>query len=158
MARIQLDKKDLQILKALQENSKLTKISLARELGLSPGPTMYRIKKLEEHGIIEGYHASVDRIKVGLHVLTFVLVNIGWNKPNVLKNFTKKIQKIDEIVESYVVTGEADIILKVLTKDIPTYEALLFKKLAKIEEIKRIKTLMVLSKIKYSHVLPLDYK
>ncbi len=158
MARHNLDKKELKILKALQEDCDLSKMALAKKLNLSPAPVIQRIKKLERSGVIEGYHAYVDRTKVGLNVLAFVLVNIGWNKPNALKNFTKKIQKIDEVVESYVVTGEADIILKIVTKDIPSYEALLFNKLAKVDEIERIKTLIVLTEIKYSHVLPLEYE
>jgi len=158
MAKRILDKKELKILKALQEDCNLTKMELARKLGFSPASTMHSIKKLERAGIIDGYHASVNRTKVGLNILTFVLVNLVWKKPNALKNFVKKIQKIDEVVESYLVTGKADIILKVLTKDIPSYESFLLNKLAKIEEVERITTLMVLSEIKHSHVMPLEYE
>lgn len=71
--------------------------------------------------------------------------------------FIEKIQHIDEITECYIITGEADLLLKVVCKDIPTYEQLLFKTLSQIGEIERLKTLVTLSTVKDSKVLPFDY-
>ncbi|MBK8700786.1 MAG: Lrp/AsnC family transcriptional regulator [Saprospiraceae bacterium] len=158
MSDYKLDKIDLKILKLLQENSKITNLDLSRKIGLSPAPTLERVKKLEQAGIILSYHAKVDSTAIGLNVKTYVLVSLAWQKPNALENFIKKVKQVDEITECYIITGDADFLLKIVCKDIPTYEKLLFKTLSQIEEIERLKTLMTLSKVKKEKVLPFDYE
>ncbi|MBK6949647.1 MAG: Lrp/AsnC family transcriptional regulator [Haliscomenobacter sp.] len=152
-----LDKIDLKILKILQDNSKITNLDLSKKIGLSPAPTLERVKKLENSLIIESYHAKVNPQTIGLNVKTFVQVSLAWQKENALNNFLEKIKQIDEIVECYIITGEADFLMKIVCKDIPTYEQLLFKTLSQIEEIERLKTLMTLSTVKDSKVLPYKY-
>lgn len=153
-----LDKIDLRILKILQENSKITNLDLSKKIGLSPAPTLERVKKLENQQIIQSYHAQVNPQSIGLNVKTFVLVSLAWQKENALNHFLEKIRSIEEIVECYIVTGDADFLIKVVCKDIPTYEKLLFKTLSQIEEIERLKTLMTLSSVKDSKLLPYKYE
>jgi len=153
-----LDKVDLKILKILQENSKITNLDLSKKIGLSPAPTLERVKKLEQTGIIDSYHAKVNPVAIGLNVKTFVLVNLLWKKENALENFIKKIQKVDEVTECFIITGDADLLLKVVTKDLPSYENLLFKQLSQIEEAEHVKTLMTLSQVKASDTLPFIYE
>lgn len=153
-----LDKIDLKILKYLQENSKITNLDLSKKIGLSPAPTLERVKKLESTGVIESYHAKVDMEKIGLNVRTFALVSLAWNKENALQRFTEKIEDINEVVEAYIITGDADFLLKIITRDIPSYEQLLFKKLSQIPEMERLKTLMTLSKVKKTKLLPYIYE
>jgi Lrp/AsnC family leucine-responsive transcriptional regulator len=153
-----LDKVDLKILKILQENSKITNLELSKKIGLSPAPTLERVKKLEQTGIIDSYHAKVNPATIGLNVHTFVLVNLLWKKENALENFILKIQDIDEIVECFIITGESDLILKVITKDLRSYEKLLFKRLSQIEEAEHVRTLMTLSQVKTSQTLPFEYE
>ena len=119
---------------------------------------MERVKKLEQSGIIQSYHAKVDSSALGLNVKTFVLVSLAWQKPNALDNFIMKVKNVPEITECYIITGDADFLLKIVCKDIPTYEKMLFKTLSQIEEIERLKTLMTLSKVKKEKVLPFDYE
>lgn len=157
MAGTKFDKIDLKILKILQENSKITNLDLSKKIGLSPAPTLERVKKLEQTEIIKSYHAKVDAAKLGLNVRTFVLVSLAWQKENALENFIKKIKEVAEIVECYIITGDADFLLKIVCKDLPDYEQLLFKTLSQIEEIERLKTLMTLSDVKMSNTLPFDY-
>ena len=152
------DKIDLKILKILQENSKITNLDLSKKIGLSPAPTLERVKKLEQSGIIKSYHALVDTQAIGLSVKTFVLVSLAWQKENALNAFLEKIKQIEEITECYNITGEADFLIKIVCKDIPTYEQLLFKTLSQIEEIERLKTLMTLSTVKDSRLLPFNYE
>lgn len=152
-----LDRIDLKILKILQENSKITNLDLSKKIGLSPAPTLERVKKLENNDIVESYHAQIRPQAIGLNVQTFVLVSLAWQKENALNQFLEKIKSIDEIVECYIITGEADFLIKIICKDIPTYEQLLFKTLSQIEEIERLKTLMTLSTVKNSKVLPFEY-
>lgn len=151
-----LDKIDVKILNLLQENSKITNLELSKKIGLSPAPTLERVKKLEQLEIIESYHARINANKVNLSISTFVLVNLAWNKPKALESFVEKIKGIDEVIECYVITGDADIMMKVVCKDIQSYESLLFKKLSQIEEVERLKTLMNLSCVKQTNVLPIE--
>ena len=153
-----IDKTDLKILKLLQKNSKITNLDLSKRIKLSPAPTLERVKKLESTGVITSYHAKVDRAKLGLNVMTFVLVNLAWNKNNVLDTLIEKINNIPEITQCFIVTGDADLMLKIVCKDIPAYEQLLFKKLSQIDEIERLKTLMTLSTVKEHEMLPFDYE
>ena len=157
MAGTKFDKIDLKILKILQENSKITNLDLSKKIGLSPAPTLERVKKLEQTEIIKSYHAKVDAAKLGLNVRTFVLVSLAWQKENALENFIKKIKEVEEITECYIITGDADFLLKIVCKDLQDYEQLLFKTLSQIEEIERLKTLMTLSDVKMSNTLPFDY-
>jgi DNA-binding Lrp family transcriptional regulator len=153
-----LDKIDLKILKILQNNSKITNLELSKQIGLSPAPTLERVKKLESTSIIESYHAIVNPTSIGLNVKTFVLVSLAWQKEKALNNFLEKVKAIEEITECYIITGEADFLIKIICKDIPTYEQLLFKTLSQIEEIERLKTLMTLSTVKNSKILPFNYQ
>ena len=153
-----LDKIDLKILKILQNNSKITNLELSKQIGLSLAPTLERVKKLESTSIIESYHAIVNPTSIGLNVKTFVLVSLAWQKEKALNNFLEKVKAIEEITECYIITGEADFLIKIICKDIPTYEQLLFKTLSQIEEIERLKTLMTLSTVKNSKILPFNYQ
>jgi len=152
-----LDKTDLKILQILQDNCKITNLDLSKKIGLSPAPTLERVKKLENSGYIGSYHAQINAASIGLNVKTFVQVSLAWHKENALENFISKIKKVAEVTECYIITGEADIMLKIICRDIPTYENILFKTLSQIEEIERMKTLMTLSTVKDSKVLPFDY-
>ena len=158
MVDVKLDSIDLKILRLLQENSKITNLELSKRIGLSPAPTLERVKKLEQSGVIQSYHAKVDATKLGLNVSTFVLVSLAWQKENALENFIEKIEGIDEVTEGYIITGDGDFLLRIVCKDIPAYEQLLFKKLSQIEEVERLKTLMTLSKVKKTKVLPYQYE
>ena len=153
-----IDKIDSHILQILQQNSKITNLELSKRIGLSPAPTLERVKKLENSGIIESYHANVNPASLGLQVRTFVLVSLAWQKENALESFMKKIEDIEEITECYVITGDADFLLKIICKDLNAYEKLLFKTLSQIEQIERLKTLMTLNMIKSDKVLPYNYK
>ena len=152
-----LDNTDLQILKILQENSKITNLELSKRIGLSPAPTLERVKKLEHSKAILSYHAKVNPDALNLQVKTFVLVALAWHKENALDSFLNQIKQINEIVECCIVTGEADFLLKVVCKDLKAYEQLLFTTLSQIEQIERLRTLMTLSTVKDDQVLPFDY-
>lgn len=153
-----LDKTDLKILELLQDNSKITNLELSKRINLSPAPTLERVRKLENSNIIQSYHAKVNANALGLNVRSFVLVSLAWNKENAFDNFVKKIETIQEVTECYIITGDADFLLKIICQDLAAYETFLFKKLSVIEEVERLKTLMSLSRIKKTKVLPFIYK
>ena len=86
------------------------------------------------------------------------MVSLAWQKENALDNFVEKIKMIDEVTEAYIITGDGDALLRVVCSDISAYEQLLFKKLSQIEEVEKLRTLMTLSKVKKSKVLPYAYE
>lgn len=155
---VNLDKIDLKILKLLQENGRKTNVQLSNEIGLSPAPTLERVKKLENSGIIKSYHAVVEEKAVALGIKAMIQVSLVRQKDNTISNFKKQINKIDEIVECYQVTGNYDYLLKVVVKDIPSFEKLIGEKLSKIADIGQMQTNVILSEVKKSPVLPLNYE
>lgn len=153
--KIKLDAIDRKIVELLQANSNITNAQLAQEIGLSPAPTLERVKKLETGGVIKSYHALIDPASVGLGVSTFVMVTLkGHNKDNIEK-FMKAIRKIDEVVECHHVTGQADFILKIVSADIPAYQNLMLEKVTNIEVVDGLQSTIILSTFKDSKVLPL---
>ena len=152
-----LDKIDLKILKILQENAKITNLQLSSEIGLSPAPTLERVKKLEASQLIRGYYTQLDNEALGIGISAVILITLTRQVENAINNFRKEIAKVPEIMECYQVTGNADYVLIVMMKDIRAFEELISQKLSKMEEIGQMQTMVVLSKPKESHVLPISY-
>ena len=153
--KIKLDPIDRKILELLQTNSNITNAQLASEIGLSPAPTLERVKKLENSGVIKSYHAVVDQSSIGLGVCTFVTVSLkGHNKDNIDK-FIKAISKIEDVIECHHVTGQADFILKIVASDIPAYQSLMLEKVSNIEVVDNMQSTVILSTFKDSRVIPI---
>ena len=150
-----LDKIDRKILEILQSNAKITNAQLSKEIGLSPAPTLERVKKLETSGIIKSYHAVLDPSKIGLGVSTFVMVNLkGHNKTNI-DSFLAEINRIDEVIECHHVTGTGDFMLKIIAHDITSYQKLMLEKVTDIKEVDNMQSLVILSTFKDRKVMPL---
>lgn len=153
--RIKLDATDRKILEILQANSNITNAQLAKEIGLSPAPTLERVNKLESAGVIKSYHAVIDPSSVGLGVSTFVMVSLkGHNKENIEK-FVKAIKKIDEIVECHHITGAGDFILKIVCADIAAYQQLMLEQVSNIDVVDGLQSMVILSTFKDSKSLPI---
>ncbi|MBY0436219.1 MAG: Lrp/AsnC family transcriptional regulator [Cyclobacteriaceae bacterium] len=153
--KIKLDPIDRKILELLQSNSNITNAQLAQEVGLSPAPTLERVKKLETAGVVRGYHAVVDAASVGLGVSTFVMASLkGHNKDNI-KKFLKAIDEVEEIVECHHVTGSADFILKIVCTDIPAYQNLMLEKVSNIEVVDNLQSMVILSTFKDTKKVPI---
>ncbi|MEY3404577.1 MAG: hypothetical protein RL161_7 [Bacteroidota bacterium] len=149
-----LDDTDRKILELLQQDSNITNAQLAHAIGLSPAPTLERVKKLEHSGVIKGYHARVDAAAVGIGVSTFVLVNLkGHNKENITR-FTKAIAEIPEVVECHHVTGQADFMLRIVCADTPAYQSLMLERVTNIDVVDNMQSMVILSTFKDSNVIP----
>jgi Lrp/AsnC family transcriptional regulator, leucine-responsive regulatory protein len=153
---LKLDPIDLKILKILQEDGRISNLDLSNQIGLSPAPTLERVKKLERSGIIKGYHAVLDLYKLGLGTETFMQISLAYNKQNAIDNFMDQIGKIDEIIECYQITGASDFILRILVKDVHAYEQLVREKLSHIQEITHMQTMVILSTVKKSRVFHIN--
>ncbi len=152
-----LDKTDLKILKILQENGRITNLQLSSEIGLSPAPTLERVKKLEQAGVITGYHAILDKKSMGIGLQAFMLVSLSGHKSTAIKKFVDDISQIEEIVECYHVTGSGDHLLRIMVADIASYEKLVMDKISTLEGVAQMQTMIVLSWTKESRVLPVKY-
>jgi len=157
MASSLIDKTDLKILKILQEDGRITNLQLSSEIGLSPAPTLERVKKLEKIGVITSYHAELDKEALGLGVHTFMQITLLRHKNNAITNFISQIEKIEEVVECYHITGGSDYILRIITKNMAAYERLVMDKLSKLEEIGQMQTQVILSTVKKTNLVPLEY-
>jgi Lrp/AsnC family transcriptional regulator, leucine-responsive regulatory protein len=153
-SRVKLDKIDRKILDILQSNAKITNAQLSKDIGLSPAPTLERVKKLETSGIIKSYHAKLDTDKIGLGVHTFVQVTLkGHNKRNI-DLFVDEINKVPEVIECHHITGSGDFILKIISSDIQSYQQLMLERVSEIEVVDGLQSMIILSTFKDSKVFP----
>ena len=153
---MKIDRTDKKILELLQKNAKITNANLSKEIGLSPAPTLERVRKLEARGIISGYHAKLNMSKIGLGVSTFVMVSLkGHNKKN-LKSFLDKIKDVENIVECHHITGSGDFILRIVAEDIESYQELMLDKVSEIEVTDSLQSMVILSTFKDNKVIPVQ--
>ncbi|MBE7177177.1 MAG: Lrp/AsnC family transcriptional regulator [Mucilaginibacter polytrichastri] len=153
----ELDKIDFHILRLMQENGRITNLQLSQEIGLSPAPTLERVRKLENNGYIKSYHALVDEEKLGLGIKTFIQVSLDFHQSNTIQLFLDVIRDIKEITECHHVTGQCDFLLKVYVQDIKSYERLIMDKISKINVVKNFQTMMIMSTNKKEPIVPLEY-
>ena len=149
-----LDAIDRKILAILQADSRVTMQDLADRVGLSVSPCHRRVKLLEERGVITRYIAMVDQKSVGLPVSVFISIKLERQKEEDLNRFAKAISKWEEVLECYLMTGNRDYLLRVVTADLPSYEAFIKTKLTRLDGIASIESSFALSQVKYTHALP----
>lgn len=112
---MKLDRIDYNILKILQEKGRITNAQLANDVGLSPAPTLERVRKLETSGLIESYHALVNPELLGLSITVFIEVKLNYHSHFKIEQFIDSIKSLPEIVETYHITGDGDFLLKMHT-------------------------------------------
>lgn len=145
---MKLDKTDIKILQILQNNGRITNAELAKQIKISPPPTLERVKKLEKNGVIKKYAALVNPAEIGIESFSFMEVTLSRHGKDAVNKFMKAVQKVDEVMECHHVTGDADFLLKIAVKNINSYENLILNKLTGLPNIQHLKTTMVLSTLK----------
>lgn len=153
---MKLDEIDFKILDILQTNGRITNVQLANQVGLSPAPTLERVRKLEQNGFIESYHALLDAERLGLTVIVFVEVSLNLHKDANIESFMEQIVQIPEVVEVYHITGGADFLLKIYADNISSYQRLIVDKIARVPDVNKLQSKVVLSTVKRSLKLPID--
>ncbi|MBT3660535.1 MAG: Lrp/AsnC family transcriptional regulator [Rhodospirillaceae bacterium] len=154
MAEIELDEIDRKILAAMQANARLRNVELAEEIGLSASPCLRRVRRLEDAGIISGYATLVDQKAVGLPVSVFIQVTLEKQIEPALDVFENAIQSWPEVMECYLMTGDADYHLRVVTADLAGYERFLMDKLTRLDGVASIKSSFSLKQVAYRTALP----
>lgn len=152
---IALSSVDRKILRALQEDGRMTIQAVADRVGLSASPCLRRIRQLEAAGLISAYSAIVDQNAVGLPVSVFISIKLERQRSKELDRFGDAIRAWPEVMECYLMTGQFDFLLRVVCADLAAYEAFLREKLTQLEGVGSIESSFSLAQIKYSRVLPI---
>ncbi len=150
-----LSKTDKKILNELQNNCALTNAGLARKVGLSTAPCWRRVKRLEDRGIITRRVALVDPKKLDLDIIVYASVKLSSHTEEALEIFEGTIITYPEVTECYTISGSMDYMLRVITRDMQTYEDFLRKKLLKMDMVKEVHSRFAVTKIKYTTSIPL---
>lgn len=145
---MRLDALDLRILGTLQANGRLSNQELADLVALSPSACHRRVKLLEEHGYIEGYNATLSAPKLGFRIEAFVELDIGQINEAAHEYVTREIQSMDEVVNAFIVTGQANYLLYVRTRDFEEFSQFIVNRLNKLRGVTRIHSQIVLDKLK----------
>lgn len=154
-SEVLLDETTLKILDCLQKNSELSIAELSDIVGLSPSPCWRRVNELKTSGIIQQSVAIADQEKLGLHVNVFVHVTLVRQTEECLMQFEAAIRNLPEIMECYLMSGEADYMLRVVVHDLREYQFMLTNCLTKIPAVSSIRSSFALSRVKYTTALPL---
>ena len=150
-----LDTIDLKILTAIQHEGRITKLALAERVGLSPTPCWTRLKRLENAGIISGYHARVALRAITPFALVLMEVTLGGHRQADFDRFERAVRDLPEVVACWSVGGGVDYLLKVLTRDIDAYQRLVDALLERDIGIDRYFTYIVTKTVKDDPALPL---
>ena len=150
-----LDDIDRRILTELQRDGRLSNQDLATRIGISPSPCWRRVRGLESAGVIRGYAALVDPAALGLNVSVFTQVSLERQEEKTLQVFEAAVAGWPEIMECYLMTGDADYLLRVVVPDLAAYEQFLMRRLTRIRGIASIKSNFALRSVKYRTDLPI---
>ncbi len=146
-----LDSTDIQILRTLQKNAKLTTKELADAVHLTPTPVFERQKRLERQGYIKKYVAVLDPEKLGQHLLVFCKVKLKHINHEIADAFTSRILSISEVTECYNISGAYDYLLKVRVRDMKQYQEFVLSKLGEIESLGSIESTFVMGELKQDY-------
>lgn len=144
----ELDRTDLQLLGALQDNARLTSGELAQMAHLSQSPCWRRVKRLEDDGVISGYHAMLNRRALGFGVMAFVMVGIDHQNEIASRAFEDAVVAIPEVVMFHGISGPEDFLLVVVAKDLDAYSDLLQRKLHRLPGVRHAHTYFSLQEFK----------
>ncbi|HXV09153.1 MAG TPA: Lrp/AsnC family transcriptional regulator [Burkholderiales bacterium] len=155
MLNEQLDAIDWNILVRLQSDARISNVELARQVGLSPSPCLNRVRALEVSGYISRYVTLLDAQRVGLKVSVFIQVTLEKQIEPVLERFEAAIRDRPEVMECYLMTGEADYLLRVVVPDLQALERFILNFLSRVPGVGNIKSSFALKQVKYQTALPL---
>jgi Lrp/AsnC family leucine-responsive transcriptional regulator len=147
---IPLDKLDRKILDELARDARISVTELARRVGLSKTPVQARIKRLEESGIIRGYCALLDPVRLGLDQVAFVEVKLDDTRENALRAFNEAVANVAEIEQCHMIAGAFDYLLKVRTSDMARYREVLGERVSSLPHVAQTSTHVAMQAVKDS--------
>ena len=148
-----LDQKDLEILKLLQRNARMTIKEISEKIHLSTTPVHERIRRMEESGVIKQYITLLNASKVGKGLMVICYVSLRQHSKNAGDKFIKSILDMNEVLECLTISGEFDFMLKVVAANMEEYYDFHVNKLSSIENVGNVQSVFVMGVIKQTHVL-----
>jgi len=155
MQSIKLDHTDRRILDILQTEPGVNATEVGERIGLSQSAVWRRIQSLRQAGVIQDQPVKLDREKVGLNTMVFAHVKLTSHGRSNLADFSDAVSQYPEVLDCYVVLGNVDFLLRIVTEDIKAYEQFFFEKLSQLPGIQEVNSSIVLSDIKHTTVLPI---
>lgn len=156
MKQVDLDKLDQRILSVLQQDGRISNQQLAEQVGLSPAACWRRVRTLEENGVILGYSARLDPESVGQGLC--VLVNLSLQRHNLdsTAEIEQQVSSYPEVLQCFAVTGSADFVLRVVVRDMASYDRFLNSKIFTLQGIAQVHSNFALREIKNTETIPVD--
>jgi len=154
MKHVKLDRIDLILLRELQDNGRMTNVDLATLASISAPPCLRRVRALEESGVITGYHADLDPSKLGFGLTVFIHVGLANHTESDLIQFAKLIEGWPQVRESYMLTGDSDFLLKIVTADWESFQLFLTSQLAAAPNVNHVKSFPTMRRTKYAPGVP----
>lgn len=151
-----LDRIDRQILSLLQSEGRMTNVELAERVGLTAPPCLRRVRALEQAGVIRGYRAEVDGARLGYPITVFAMVSLRSQAERDLAAFEEHVSAIDEVRECYMLNGEIDFILKIVARDLHSFQTLLTTQLTAAPNVASVKTSLTIRTAKSRSGVPVD--
>ncbi|TNZ94605.1 leucine-responsive transcriptional regulator Lrp [Vibrio parahaemolyticus] len=149
----ELDRIDRNILNELQKDGRISNVELSKRVGLSPTPCLERVRRLERQGYITGYTALLNPQFLDASLLVFVEITLNRGAPDVFEQFNSAVQKLDDIQECHLVSGDFDCLLKTRVSDMGAYRRLLGDTLLRLPGVNDTRTYVVMEEVKQSNQL-----
>ncbi len=156
MQHVNLDRLDRKILDVLQSDGRIANADLAEKVGLSASACLRRMRALEEAGIIEKYVALLDQRKLGRRMDIFVEISLTGQSRETLENFEREVARSDEIMECFLMAGDADYILRLTAEDPVDFERIHRDHLARLPGVLRMKSSFAIRPVVRRTAIPLD--
>lgn len=151
-----LDRIDRLLLTTLQDEGRITNVDLAQRVGLTAPPCLRRVRALEEAGIIRGYHADLEPAKLGYTITVFALVSLKSQAEEALRQFEDHVRELPEVRECHMLNGEIDFILKIVSKDLQSFQDFLTSRLTSAPNVASVKTSLTIRTAKHEPGVPLE--
>ncbi|EEB83842.1 proline dehydrogenase transcriptional activator [Roseobacter sp. GAI101] len=145
---VKMDRFDATILSVLAEDGRISITDLAKRIGLSKSPTQARLRRLEDAGVILGYRALLNPVRLGLDHVAFVEVRLNDTREPALKAFNEAVTKVPEIEQAHMIAGNFDYLLKVRTRDMDGYRRFLGETITTLPFVSNTSTYMVMEAVK----------
>jgi DNA-binding Lrp family transcriptional regulator len=152
-----LDEIDRRLLAELQDDGRMTNVELAHRVGLTAPPCLRRVRALEDAGVIRGYHAEIDPSQLGFAICVFALVSLRSQAEESLRQFEEHVRALPEVRECHMLNGEIDFILKIVSKDLQSFQEFLTSKLTPAPNVASVKTSLTIRTAKQLPGVPIDW-
>jgi DNA-binding Lrp family transcriptional regulator len=154
--RVRLDTTDWRILKELQANGRISNVDLAERVGMSPPPCLRRVRALEQAGFIAGYTALLDEKSVGFELVAFAMVGLHAQSESDLRAFENRLLTWPIVRESYMLSGDADYILKCVATNLPAFQDFVLTQLTTAPNVAVVKTTLTIRRAKFEPGVPIQ--